>query len=232
MQKMTAKNKFKILVVDDDRTTLEKTIFVLSKEGYEVNGTIDPNETLALTKSYQPHVVIIELAMLKMDGISICIELRNDKALSNILIIVYTNRNDEYSQLMAFNAGVNDYISKTVGDRILTARVNALLNHHYKTAITDKSVIVFKELTINKGGFRVIKDGKEIILPPKEFKLLMLLLNDPAKIFTRKEISEKVWGNKILPDNRTVDIHIRRLRQKLGDQHIRTVKGIGYGLQE
>ncbi len=231
MQNETTKNKFRILVVDDNKITLEKTISILLKEGYQVHGTTIANETFVLIKRHQPHIVILELAMSTMDGISICCELRNDKELSNISIIIYTNRNDDYSQIAAFNAGADDYISKTVGYRVFTTRVNALLKHLYKKPTNDK-FIVLKELIICKLGFLIIKNNQEIILPVKEFKLLILLANNPQKVFTRKEISKKVWGDEIIPDNRTIDIHIRRLRQKIGTQYIRTVKGIGYGLHE
>jgi two-component system alkaline phosphatase synthesis response regulator PhoP len=231
MQNVITKNRFKILVVDDNQITLEKTISVLLKEGYLAHGTINPSETFVLIKKLQPHIVILELAMPTMDGISICNELRNDKELSNILIIIYTNRNEDYSQIAAFNAGADDYILKTVKNRIFTTRINALLKHFNKITKNDKFIFL-NELIISRLGFLIIKNDNEIILPQKEFKLLMLLANNPKKVFTRKEISKKVWGNEIIPDNRTIDIHIRRLRQKIGNQFIRTVKGIGYGLNE
>jgi len=231
MQNVITKNRFKILVVDDNQITLEKTTSVLLKEGYLVHGTIYPSETFVLIKKFQPHIVILELAMPTMDGISICNELRNDKELSNILIIIYTNRNEDYFQIAAFNAGADDYILKTVRNRIFTTRINVLLKHFNKITKNDKFIFL-NELIISRLGFLIIKNDTEIILPQKEFKLLMLLANNPKKVFTRKEISKKVWGNEIIPDNRTIDIHIRRLRQKIGNQYIRTVKGIGYGLHE
>jgi two-component system alkaline phosphatase synthesis response regulator PhoP len=224
------KNKLKIVVVDDDKTTLEKTTAVLLKEGYEVHATNNSEEAIHLVRKHLPQLLIIELMMPKVDGIDICIELKNEKELANVFIVVYTNRNDDYSQIAAFNAGADDYILKTTKERVFTTRIKVLLKSINKSAVDDK-VIVFKELVINNESFYVLKDGEKIILPRREFELLMIMANDPRKIFSRKEISEKVWGNEISPGNRTIDVHIRHLRQKLGDQYIKTVKGHGYGLR-
>jgi two-component system alkaline phosphatase synthesis response regulator PhoP len=224
------KNKFKIVVVDDDQTALEKTLAVLLKEGYIVYGTTNSEEAVALVKQHMPHVLIVELMMPKVDGIDICVELRNTKELSNLSIVVLTNRNDDYSQIAAFNAGADDYILKTTKDRVFITRIKALLKFFNRDVANDK-VIVFKELVINNESFYVLKGGEKIVLPRREFELLLIMANDPRKIFTRKEISEKLWGNEISPGNRTIDVHIRHLRQKLGNQYIKTVKGHGYGLR-
>jgi two-component system alkaline phosphatase synthesis response regulator PhoP len=225
------KNKFKIVVVDDDKTALEKTLAVLLKEGYDVYGTINPEDIVTIAKKYLPQILIIELMMPKVDGIDVCVELRNIKELSNMSIVIFTNRSDDYSQIAAFNAGADDYILKTTKERVFTTRIKALLKFLNKSKIINNNVIVFKELIINNESFFVLKDGEKIILPRREFELLLIMAKDPRKIFTRKEISEKVWGNEISTDNRTIDVHIRHLRQKLGNQYIKTVKGYGYGLR-
>jgi len=224
------KSKLKIIIVDEDKDALERTTLTLLKEGYEVYGTLNSDEVVSLIKKHRPHIIIAELTMPGVDGIDICIELRKEKELSDTFIIIYTNRSDDYSQIAAFNAGADDYILKTTKDRVFTTRVKALLKSVNSGGPVNNRVIVFKELTINNESFFVLKNGEKIVFPRREFELLMIMANDPKKIFTRKEISEKVWGNEILPGNRTIDVHIRHLRQKLGGQYIKTVKGYGYGL--
>ncbi len=225
------KSKFKILVVDDDQTTLEKTLATLLKEGYDVYGATNPEDIIKIAKKQLPNILIIEMMMQKVDSIDICIELRNTKELSNMSIVIFTNRSDDYSQIAAFNAGADDYILKTTKERVFTTRIKALLKFLNKAKPTNENIIVFKELIINNESFFVLKNGEKIILPRREFELLLVMAKDPRKIFTRKEISEKVWGNEISTDNRTIDVHIRHLRQKLGNQYIKTVKGYGYGLR-
>jgi len=226
------KSKLKIVLVDDDKDALERTTSILLKEGYDVHGTLNSPEAIALIKKHHPHLIVTELTMPGVDGIDICIELRKEKELSDIFIVIYTNRSDDYSQIAAFNAGADDYILKSTKDRVFTTRIKALLKTVNNNAIINNKVIIFKELTINHESFFVVKNGEKIVFPRREFELLMVMANDPKKIFTRKEISEKVWGNEILPGNRTIDVHIRHLRQKLGEHYIKTVKGYGYGLHK
>jgi len=220
-------NKYKILVVECDRTDMENIASAFSSEEFEVYRCPDPKEAIASAKKYNPHLILIELMMPHIDGIDICIEVRSDKQLSNSLIVFCTNRNDDYSQIAAFNAGADDYIIKPLKGRVLLSRIRALLNR-CKWANIHHEENNSQGLIIDKNKYLVFKNGEKIILPRKEFELLSLLANSPKKIFTRDEIYELIWRKEFITKNRSVDVHIRRLRVKLGGQYIKTIKGLGY----
>jgi len=221
---------YKILIIDSDkevRTTVGKA---LEAEGYKVFTSGNSKDAILLAKKEVPHLVITELVMPQMDGIEVCLELKQISQLSKTLIVFLTPRSEDYSQVAAFNAGADDYILKPVKPRVLVSRLKALLKRHY----VNKQVVEIVHsagITIDRERYLIYKDGESIVLPKKEFELLALLYSAPRKVFSRKEISMLIWGYEIFPKNRTLDVHIRKLREKLGDGYIKTVKGIGYSLE-
>ncbi|HEX8515426.1 MAG TPA: response regulator transcription factor [Bacteroidia bacterium] len=226
---MTASD-FKVLVIDNDIKILEEVSMVLKSEGFEVVKSSDSIEAIITAKKEVPQLVLVDLLMPVVDGIDICMELRKQEELGNTLIVFHTDRNEDYSQIAAFNAGADDYIVKPIKPRVLIIRLKALLKRHaaYSDPVSNKQVM---GLTIDRERYLIFRDGEEIILPRKEFELLALLSTSPRKVFTRKEIAQLIWGYEIFPANRTIDVHIRKLRGKLGGKYIKTVKGIGYSLE-
>ncbi len=221
---------FTILLVDTDQEHLNLVGTQLRADGFVVFVTSNSKEALSLAKEHTPHLILLELVMPELDGIDICLELRKNVLLSNSLIVFCSSRSEDYSQIAAFNAGADDYIIKPVKTRVLITRLKALLKR--LATVHEPSVMVHeKGLVIDRERYLIFKDGEEIILPRKEFELLALMFANPRKVFTRKEISEQIWGYEIFAKNRTIDVHIRKLREKLGDQYIKTIKGIGYSLE-
>ncbi|MBN8696149.1 MAG: response regulator transcription factor [Bacteroidetes bacterium] len=221
---------FTILLVDTDQEHLNLVGAQLRADGFVVFSTSNSKEALHLAKEHTPHLILLELVMPELDGIDICLELRKNVLLANSLIVFCSNRSEDYSQIAAFNAGADDYIIKPVKTRVLITRLKALLKR--LATVHEPSVTVHeKGLVIDRERYLIFKDGEEIILPRKEFELLALMFANPRKVFTRKEISEQIWGYEIFAKNRTIDVHIRKLREKLGDQYIKTIKGIGYSLE-
>ncbi len=227
---MMKNSNFKILVVDTDEKTLSNIVTALKTEGFVVIASSIAREAMELAITEQPHLILLELLMPEFDGIDICIELRTKPNLFETLIVFHTERDEDYSQVAAFNAGADDYIIKPVKTRVLISRLKALLKRHPN----NRDLIVKNDaigLTIDRERYLVFKDGKEIILPRKEFELLALLSTAPRKVFTRKEISQLIWGYEFIAKNRTIDVHILKIREKLGDRYIKTIKGIGYSLE-
>lgn len=223
-------NKFKVLIVDCNKEALQSTASVFEQEGFEVMESTTSDDAIKIAKKELPHLIVMELVMPKLDGIDICIELRREKELANTLIVFYTERDDDYSQIAAFNAGGDDYVIKPQKGRVLVSRTKALLRRHHR--LNEASEVNYLQgLTIDRERYLIFKDGKEISLPRKEFELLALMANAPKKVFSRKEISQLIWGYEIFAKNRTIDVHIRRLREKLGEKYIKTIKGIGYRLE-
>ncbi len=222
-------NKFKILLIDSDIEQLTSVELALKAEHFIVFSTSNSKDAIRIAIEEQPHLVLLELVMPELDGIDICIELRKHIQLNGTLVVFYSQRDEDYSQIAAFNAGADDYIVKPAKPRVLISRLKALLKRY----ITANEPLVFNEngLIIDRERYLVFKDGDEIVLPRKEFELLALMFLSPRKVFTRKELSEKVWGYEIFSKNRTIDVHIRKLREKLGDRYIKTIKGIGYSLE-
>lgn len=221
---------FTILLVDTDQEHLNLVGTQLRADGFVVFATSNSKEALSLAKEHTPQLILLELVMPELDGIDICLELRKNVLLSNSLIVFCSSRSEDYSQIAAFNAGADDYIIKPVKTRVLITRLKALLKR--LATVHEPSVMVHeKGLVIDRERYLIFKDGEEIILPRKEFELLALMFANPRKVFTRKEISEQIWGYEIFAKNRTIDVHIRKLREKLGDQYIKTIKGIGYSLE-
>ncbi len=220
----------KILVIDSDSEIISAITTALKGEEFSVISSRNSREAIKIAETELPQLVLVDLLMPELDGIDICIELRHKPELSNTLIVFYSERNEDYSQIAAFNAGADDYIIKPVKPRVLVSRLKALLKR-YTTLQVEVEKTKTTGLTIDRERYLILKDGDEIVLPRKEFEILSLLYTSPRKVFTRKEISELIWGYEIFSNNRTIDVHIRKLREKLGDKYIKTIKGIGYSLE-
>ncbi len=223
-------SKYRVLLVDDEEDILEFLSYNLLREGFEVSTANNGIRAIEQAKEEQPHLIIMDVMMPKMDGITAVEEIRKIPELDNTLIIFLTARSEDYSQIAGFEAGADDYVSKPIKPKILISRITAMLRRSVK--IDDSKVIKIDGLEIDPSSFVVLKNGKKISLPKKEFKLLQLLANSPNKVFTRDEIFAKVWGNDVIVGDRTIDVHIRKIREKIGNEYITTIKGIGYKLEE
>jgi len=219
--------KSKILVVDDDPDIVEILRYNLSLEGYDVKTASNGKECLKKVKNFIPHIILLDVMMPVMDGIEACNLLKNIPSLVNTRIIFLSARSEDFTQISAFDAGADDYISKPVKPKILMKKIASILKRLNKqNDLTEE--LDFGEIKINRKTYSVYKDGKSIIFPRKEFELFYLLASDPGKVFTRDEIMSKVWGLDVVVGDRTIDVHIRKLREKIGDLYFKTVKGVGY----
>jgi len=227
---MNNKN-FKILLVDDESDILEFLKYNINKEGFEVHTATNGKEAIEIARKITPHLILLDVMMPEMDGIETCEILRQDKKLQNTIIAFLTARGEDYSQIAGFEAGGDDYIAKPVKPKVLISRIKALLKR-FKTTTKpeDDNELIIKQsnLVIDKEKYIVIKNEQELILPKKEFELLILLISKPDRVFTREEIFSAVWGDNIIVGDRTIDVHIRKLREKIGEEHIKTIKGVGY----
>ncbi len=227
---MEAKD-YKILLVDDEPDILEFLKYNLQKEGFEIYTSSNGREAIQLAEKIQPHLILLDVMMPGMDGIETCDEIRSNPKIKNILVAFLTARGEDYSQIAGFEAGGDDYITKPIKPKVLVSRIKAILK---RADIKDIGVIKKYEsdgessILMDKERFLIFKDGEEIILPKKEFELLALLYSRPQKVFTRDEIFSIIWGDNIIVGDRTIDVHIRKLREKIGEDHIKTVKGVGY----
>jgi two-component system, OmpR family, alkaline phosphatase synthesis response regulator PhoP len=232
-----SENKFKILLVDDEIDILEFISYNLEKEGYVVFTAKNGFEAIMQAEKHQPHLIILDVMMPEMDGIAACEEIRKIPELANTIIAFLTARGEDYSQIAGFEAGADDYITKPIRPKVLISRVKALLKRTGESPIpvaySDNSTSVsIGNLLIDKERYLIRMDDKEMILPRKEFELLSLLVSKPGKVFTREEIYSTVWGENVVVGDRTIDVHIRKLREKIGNDHIKTLKGIGYKFVE
>lgn len=225
-------SEFKILLADDENDILEFLSYNLRNEGFQIFTASNGEEAVAKTNQIRPHLVLMDVMMPEMNGIEACEKIRSNPELENTLVAFLTARGEDYSQIAGFEAGGDDYITKPIKPKVLVSRIKALLKRRIsleKSSGKDsRTKIVSGDLVIDKERYLVVNRGKEVILPRKEFELLSLLISRPEKVFTRDEIFEKVWGNNIVVGDRTIDVHIRKLREKLGNSYIKTVKGIGY----
>jgi two-component system alkaline phosphatase synthesis response regulator PhoP len=219
----------KILLIDDEQDILEILSYNLEKEGYLVSTATNGNEGIEKAKEIIPDLILLDVMMPEKDGIETCQDLRKVKELQKTLIVFLSARSEEFSQLAGFQAGANDYIVKIIKPKVLISKVNALLQLTSQVSDSSKNIEI-GDLIIDKDIFRVSKAGQLFMLPKKEFDLLYLLASNTDKVFKRDEILEKVWGNDVIVGERTIDVHIRRLREKLGINTIQTLKGIGYKL--
>jgi two-component system alkaline phosphatase synthesis response regulator PhoP len=216
----------KILLVDDEQDILEFIRYNLEKEGYQVYTADNGRKAIELAQRVLPHLILLDVMMPEMDGIETCRELRSMSEFKNTVIAFLTARNEDYSQIAGFDVGADDYITKPIKPRVLTSRIKALLRRF--TADTPDEKVKLGNIEIDTEKFLVYKNGEELNLPKKEFELLSLLVSKPGKVFSRKEILNKIWGSDIIVGDRTIDVHIRKLREKLGDNSFKTIKGIGY----
>ena len=220
------KSKIKILLVDDEPDILEILEFNLSNEGYQIFTAENGKDALKIADKHLPHLIILDVMMPVMDGIETCERLRMDKRFKNTIIMFLSARGEDYSHVAAFESGADDYVTKPVKPRILNSKVKAMLRRFLKDDIGEN--IVVGDMEINIEEYKVNHGGKEIILPRKEFELLYLLASKPEKVFKRIKIMEAVWGSDVIVGDRTIDVHIRKLREKIGDQYFKTIKGVGY----
>jgi two-component system alkaline phosphatase synthesis response regulator PhoP len=222
--------KYKILLVDDEKDILEFLGYNLKKEGYEVFTARNGADAIKMARTEKPHLIILDVMMPKMDGIETCTEIKAIPELQNTIVIFLTARGEDYSQIAGFEAGADDYITKPVKPKVLISRIKALLRR-YKEPEVQIEEIKLKNITIDKERYLIIKEGREITLPKKEFELLILLASKPTKVFTREEIFTKVWGNDVIVGDRTIDVHVRKIREKVGLDSIKTIKGVGYKIE-
>ncbi|MBX7050738.1 MAG: response regulator transcription factor [Flavobacteriales bacterium] len=220
-------NKQKILLVDDERDILELIGFNLEKEGYEVYTAENGRKAIEVANRVIPDLILLDVMMPEMDGMETCRELRENPKFAQVLIAFLTARNEDYSQIAGFDAGADDYISKPIKPRVLVSRVKALLRRQGAQEL-ETTPVSNNGIIIDKDRYLVIRDGHEMSLPKKEFELLALLASAPGRVFTRENILTNVWGNDVIVGDRTIDVHIRKLREKLGDDYFKTIKGVGY----
>ena len=219
------KNKIKILIVDDEPDIIEILSFNLENEGYQVFSAENGKEALKLADQHLPNLIILDLMMPIMDGIEVCERLRTEKKFNNTLIMFLSARGEDYSQVAAFQSGADDYVTKPIKPRILNSKVKALLRR-----FTNEygQVLSYRNIVIDSEKYVVEVDDNIINLPRKEFELLFLLASKPGKVFKREKIMESVWGLDVIVGDRTIDVHVRKLREKIGENLLKTIKGVGY----
>ena len=223
-------NDIKILLVDDEPDILEIVSYNLKSEGYQVFTASNGAEAVKTAKKVQPHLILLDIMMPEMDGIEACEKIRGIKSLEDVIISFLTARGEDYSQVAGFDAGADDYITKPVKPKVLVSKVKSLLRRLKTEEKTDLTTLTTKigDIIINRDEYIVFKGDEKISLPRKEFELFSLLASKPGKVFKREVILDNVWGNEVVVGGRTIDVHIRKLREKIGDEYFKTVKGVGY----
>ncbi len=224
------KKDIKILLVDDEPDILEIVGYNLSQEGYQIVTANNGREAILKAKKELPQLIIMDVMMPEMDGMEACENIRKIPELSQVIIAFLTARSEDYSQVAGFDAGADDYITKPIKPKLLVSKVKALLRRLKNDAPISETLNV-GGIEINREEYKIIKNGVEIILPRKEFELFYLLASKPGKVFKRDEILDKVWGNEVVVGGRTIDVHIRKLREKIGEDLFKTIKGVGYKLE-
>ena len=221
----------RILLVDDENDILEFLSYNLKNEGFEVLTCNDGHTALNIIDDFMPHLIVLDVMMPGMDGIETCEQIRLNPKFNNILITFLTARSEDYSQVAGLEAGADDYINKPIKPKVLVSRVKALLRRKGSGGIqidNNQGLIEISDLKIDRESYQVTLDHDDILLPRKEFEILYLLASKPGKVYNREEIFDKIWGDDVVVGGRTIDVHIRKLRKKLGRDYIVTVKGIGY----
>lgn len=220
------KKEIKVLLVDDEPDILEIVGYNLANEGYQVLTAANGKEAVKMAKKHQPQLIILDVMMPEMDGIEACEQIRKNPENEDAIITFLTARGEDYSQVAGYDAGADDYITKPIKPKVLVSKVKALLRR-LKEDESD-AIVKIGDLVINREEYKIIKNKKEMVLPRKEFELLSLLASKPGKVFKREVILDKVWGNEVIVGGRTIDVHIRKLREKIGDKKFKTIKGVGY----
>ncbi|HPT14687.1 MAG TPA: response regulator transcription factor [Bacteroidales bacterium] len=220
-------DSFVILLVDDEEDILDFVGYNLRKEGYTVHTATNGRDAISLALKINPHLILLDVMMPEMDGVETCRELKRTKALDETIIVFFTARSEDFTQILSLDAGGDDYITKPIKPALLVSKVNSLLRRH-KVVKQVSKVYQAGDLIIDKEKYLVFKDGREIQLARKEFELLNLLASRPDRVYTRDEILNQVWDDDVVVGERTIDVHIRKIREKTGSDHIRTLKGVGY----
>lgn len=218
---------YRILLVDDEPDILEIVGYNLTQEGYTIYKASNGKEAIVQAQEHQPHLILLDVMMPKMNGLEACTQLRALPSLEQVLIAFFTARSEEYAQIEGLEAGADDYITKPIKPKILVSKVKALLRR-VSLKNNHKNILSFGHLIINKENYQVSINNNLIDFPKKELELLALLASDPERIFNRHEILETVWGNEVVVGERTIDVHIRKIREKIGDEFVATIKGVGY----
>jgi len=221
------KNDIKILLVDDEPDIIEIVSYNLKSEGYQIFTATNGLEAVTSAKKNSPHLILLDIMMPKMDGIEACEKIRKINSLENVIISFLTARGEDYSQVAGFEAGADDYITKPIKPKVLVSKVKSLLRR-LKSEKESEETYTVGDIIIDREEYVVYKAGVKISLPRKEFELFSLLTSKPGKVFKREVILDTVWGNEVVVGGRTIDVHIRKLREKIGDDHFKTVKGVGY----
>jgi two-component system alkaline phosphatase synthesis response regulator PhoP len=218
----------KILIVDDEPDILELVEYNLKKEGYQVFTASNGQEGIALAKRVHPDLIVLDIMMPKMDGIEACRLMRAIPEFKNTFMVFLTARSEEYSEIAGFNVGADDYIAKPIKPRALVSRINAILRRNNSSDEVSENKIEIGDLVIDREAYLVFQAGEKIVLAKKEFELLYLLASKPGKVYTRESILKNIWEDSVVVTNRTIDVHIRKVREKLGENYVSTVKGVGY----
>ncbi len=221
------KKDIKILLVDDEPDILEIIGYNLNNEGYQIITAENGVAAVKQAKKHKPQLIILDVMMPEMDGIEACEQIRQIPDLADTVITFLTARGEDYSQLAGFDAGADDYIAKPVKPKVLISKVKALLRR-FKEKEVSEDIIKIGDLVIDREEYKIIKGKHDLVLPRKEFELLSLLASKPNKVFKREDILDRVWGNEVVVGGRTIDVHIRKLREKIGDKSFKTIKGVGY----
>ena len=222
------KDDIKILCVDDEPDILEILKYNLSNEGYNVSTAADGKSAIKMAYNISPNLIIMDVMMPNMDGIEACEKLRSDEKFNDTIIMFLTARGEDYSHVAAYDAGADDYVTKPVKPKVLVSKVKGLLRRLKKVIAKDINEIVFDDIKIDREKYKVYISDNILNLPRKEFELLYLLASKPDKVYKREKIMETVWGSEVVVGDRTIDVHIRKLREKIGDKYFKTVKGVGY----
>jgi two-component system alkaline phosphatase synthesis response regulator PhoP len=220
--------KQKILIVDDEPDILELIEYNLKKEGYQVFLASNGQEGISVAKKVHPDLIILDIMMPKMDGIEACRLMRAIPEFKNTFMVFLTARSEEYSEIAGFNVGADDYIAKPIKPRALISRINAILRRNNGTEEISENKVEIGDLVIDREAYLVFQNGVKVVLAKKEFELLYLLASKPGKVYTRESILKNIWEDSVVVTNRTIDVHIRKLREKLGENYVATVKGVGY----
>jgi two-component system alkaline phosphatase synthesis response regulator PhoP len=229
--------KFRVLVVDDEPDIVEFLSYNLLKEGYAVFTATNGQEALDSVAKNNPDLVLLDIMMPVMDGVEACRSIRSNPMYNHIIVSFITARTEDYSQIAGFNVGADDYIMKPIKPRVLLSRVAALLRRRSMNSeqknqdVQNDNLIKYGNLEIDKERFEVKKNGELLVFVKKEFEIVLLLISKPGKVFSREEIFKKVWGDDVIVGNRTIDVHVSKIREKLGDEYIKTLKGVGYKLE-
>jgi len=220
-------NSFTVLLVDDEADILDFVGYNLRKEGYNVLTSDNGRDAIGKAKESMPHLILLDVMMPEMDGIETCREIKRMPGLENALVVFFTARSEDFTQILSLDAGGDDYITKPIKPAVLISKVNSLLRRH-KSVKESSNIYEAGDLKINKENYMVYREKEEIQLARKEFELLNLLASRPHKVFTRDEIMSQVWDDDVIVGERTIDVHIRKIREKTGIDHIKTIKGVGY----